>query len=1087
MRAPLQGIPWFILGRRKVWPSVVCLVLLTRIVTGLPASSADQDGSATASDALCIFQDALGTPSCPDRSAADNEAPVADAGPDQSADAGAIVILSGTASDPDGYIAGYTWEQTGGTTVSLAGADSPTAMFTAPDVPADERLTFQLTVSDSAGAQASDEMRVTVRGANWPPFVDGFFLTTGGDMTEEIDRDSVSPGELVVLRGSAVDWDGFIVSYRWEQEGGTAVQLTDADASSATFMAPDVPVDETLTFWLTVDDDDGAAALAAVSVPVTAIPPSPGTISGILIVGEGSALDEDTRDVSDALLENASLQGQRLPPSLPIAVAGHANHFDDAVDVYRVTLSAAAEIILKTGEWPEADLDLYLADTAGAIVDAAIGYEQVEFLGTGRDAVGEFLVMVHAVAGASNYVLTIRAHDGSTVGENYGSGMQLGGEFEPDQIVAAYREGLDDARRDELAASIAGDASDIIAGDIQLVEEVGGPSGLILLEYRDTSAQGDTPAALEFLRGESAVGPLHYATPQAARKARMLQTIRTLGFNPDVSYAGPNYIYRGFKSHGHATVVPNDPEYAEQDHYRQINLPEAWSVTTGGDDIVIAVIDSGIAFHPDLSQRRLRRRRFLNRPGALGGYDFVRDLGRAQDGDGIDPDPTEPAGSETEYHGTHVAGTIGAETNNGEGVAGVTWQGKIMLLRVLGSDGKADSYDIIQAIHYAAGLANRYGLFPARRAHIINMSLGVSNPECKPLRPVDIELRKAIRKAIANGVHVVVAAGNDDCDVPEPKSLIDGVITVSAVDSWDRKASFSNFGSTIDVAAPGVWVLSTTVDDSSPTVPVPTFEYSSGTSMAAPHVSGVLALMLSINPNLNPWLVNELIAGTLVHPRLRGRTLGPITEDLGPPGWDHIYGHGLIDAYRAVRVVQNLLSLGTKPRGQPILSVSPKSLDFGEDKTQLSLELSNSGTGGPLDIDSVTTDVPWLLATYHERPRRLLTVRVDRTGLPSGSYSAGISIGSNGGSRTVPVSMEMKDPGGDVGTVYVILAEPGNLEPVAQFTTDAAQGYAYLTTEVAGGSYLVIAGTDRDDDGLICDAGEACGVWPATTRGAPCT
>ena len=85
----------------------------------------------------------------------------------------------------------------------------------------------------------------------------------------------------------------------------------------------------------------------------------------------------------------------------------------------------------------------------------------------------------------------------------------------------------------------------------------------------------------------------------------------------------------------------------------------------------------------------------------------------------------------------------------------------------------------------------------------------------------------------------------------------------------------------------------------------------------------------------------------------------------------------------------------------------------------------------------------------------------------------------------VPVAMEMRDPGGDVGTVYVIIAEPGNLEPVAQFTTDAAQRYAYLTTEVAGGSYLVIAGTDRDDDGLICDAGEACGVWPAIDSRRP--
>ena len=128
----------------------------------------DPDGSITASDALCIFQKALGLPSCLDTLPSSNQPPVVDAGPDQSVDAGVMVFLSGTASDPDGTIASYAWTQTDGTAVSLTGSDAATAVFVAPEVSAAETLTFRLTVTDDAGAQTSDEMRVTVRPAMGP-------------------------------------------------------------------------------------------------------------------------------------------------------------------------------------------------------------------------------------------------------------------------------------------------------------------------------------------------------------------------------------------------------------------------------------------------------------------------------------------------------------------------------------------------------------------------------------------------------------------------------------------------------------------------------------------------------------------------------------------------------------------------------------------------------------------------------------------------------------------------------------------------------------------------------------------------------
>ena len=222
-------------------------------------SPAMPDGNITASDALCIFQRALSLPSCLDTPPSPTEPPMADAGSDQTVDAGTIVTLSGTADDTDGTIAIYAWEQTGGSTVLLSGADGAIATFTAPDVSMDGTLTFRLTVTGNDGAQASDEVMIVVRRVNKPPIVNA-----GADQ-------SVDAGVIVALSGTARDLDGNIASYLWEQTGGTMVSLAGATSTTAMFTAPDVPADETLTFRLTVTDNDGDTSSGEVVVNVAMV------------------------------------------------------------------------------------------------------------------------------------------------------------------------------------------------------------------------------------------------------------------------------------------------------------------------------------------------------------------------------------------------------------------------------------------------------------------------------------------------------------------------------------------------------------------------------------------------------------------------------------------------------------------------------------------------------------------------------------------------------------------------------------------------------------------------------------------------
>ncbi|MCH8137035.1 MAG: S8 family serine peptidase, partial [Proteobacteria bacterium] len=252
-------------------------------------------------------------------------------------------------------------------------------------------------------------------------------------------------------------------------------------------------------------------------------------------------------------------------------------------------------------------------------------------------------------------------------------------------------------------------------------------------------------------------------------------------------------------------------------------------------------------------------------------------------------------------------------------VAGIASDSRIMPLRVLGCGG-GTTYDVGQAVLFAAGLANDSGIIVDEPVAIINLSLGGGGAS-----QAAQDIFNAARNA---GVVVVASAGNSATNTPHYPSGYDGVISVSAVGANGVRASYSNFGVNTDVAAPGGAptgdfnndgfpdsVYSTDGEDSTVDPLEFTYEFKMGTSMAAPHVAGVLALMKSVNSSLGPADIDAMLV------------LGDIVTDIGAPGWDRFYGWGLIDAQEAVTAA--IAAIGSPPSENPAMDVTPRAQHFG--------------------------------------------------------------------------------------------------------------------------------------------------------------
>lgn len=469
-----------------------------------------------------------------------------------------------------------------------------------------------------------------------------------------------------------------------------------------------------------------------------------------------------------------------------------------------------------------------------------------------------------------------------------------------------------------------------------------------------------------------------------------------------------------------------------------INAPAAWDISTGASNVVVAVVDTGLVQHADIDSN------ILDTSGQIvPGYDFVTDTATANDGNGRDADPRDPgdwitsaesasgpfAGcpvASSGWHGTHVAGIVGALSNNATGVAGIAWQGKILPVRVMGKCGGVLS-DILDGVRWAAGLRVSGVTDNPNPAKVINLSLGAGGA-CSAAE------QAAIDDAVDAGAVVVVAAGNSNADVAStaPANCAN-VVAVAASTRDGGRAGYSNFGSSIDLAAPGGAQITrndasgilSTLNSGTQAPAGDDYVFYQGTSMATPHVAGVAALMLAVEPSLTPAQLEAML-------RASARAFPS-----GSSCTTALCGAGLLDAHAALVLAQ---------QNQPVVEIRVADGSGAEPNDGLSFTVSRVGS------TSASLTVPYSL---------------------SGSATAGTDYTNLSGSVTIPA-------GAREAVVIVTPLDDGAVEGTERVTLTLQGGSAYVLGTPSSASADLV---DNDvaafsDGGGGCTLGRARGFDP---------
>jgi serine protease len=391
-------------------------------------------------------------------------------------------------------------------------------------------------------------------------------------------------------------------------------------------------------------------------------------------------------------------------------------------------------------------------------------------------------------------------------------------------------------------------------------------AGELIVQFKDTADDRRVVGDIQVVGGRwarrSAFGPRYRVglDPDIA----VPQALAQLASMPEVDYAEPNGVVRALQVSGR--FVPNDRLFPLQWHMKMVDAERTWAIQKGDASVAVAVIDSGIAYE-DFGP--FRKAPDFGGTEFLPGFNVLNQTSHANDDN---------------FHGTHVASTVAEATNNGEGVAGLAFDSALMPVKVLDSEGFGSFFDVAEGVDFAVNFTQG-GNKPVK---VINLSLGGESPS--------LTLERAIDRAVQAGVVVVAAAGNEGRGTISFPATLSNVIAVGAVDARKERAPYSNFGPELDVVAPGGNLDRDDDGDGRPDgVLQQTFDpdtafflgryddfgyfFVTGTSQATPHVAALAALLVRQGIT-NPAAVKAAIEQT--------------AEDLGAPGRDDTFGHGLI-------------------------------------------------------------------------------------------------------------------------------------------------------------------------------------------------
>lgn len=861
----------------------------------------------------------------------------------------------------------------------------------------------------------------------------------------------------------SLDIDGQIESFSWNFGDGTAI----ATGISETHIFTDTG---TFTVTLTVTDDGGNSDTTTTSINVYA--PSI-AVSGVINLATDLQLDSDINQSSFINTSNNTLATAQMLP-FPTRLAGHVNVAGegspgltftggDDEDFFYIATNEPCSITLHNFEQLNGNLDLYVYNENQTIIGSSTG--EIPSHTVNLESAGIYFIQVIALTGASNYHLSISGSSANQIATINTDSLSIADDFVPGELLIKFKADSNQinnsADENPLQANFAQAQFKHNAFPLERIGEIDQQRGLYhmgrtqLEETLNRQRLGMLPnASFNFTQEGSAPPSLH------SEKAATIEFIRHLRSREDIEYASVNYIRRPL------TVTPNDPQFEFQWHYDRINLPDAWEHTTGSEEVIVAVVDTGIVFeHPDLQGQ------------TVPGYDFIADDNYSLDGDGLDADASDPGDatveSESSFHGTHVAGTIAAISDNGIGVAGIASGVKIMPLRVLGLDG-GTSYDTAQAVLFAAGLANDSNTLPQQPADIINLSLG--GPGYSQFE-ADI-----YQQATDAGAIIIAAAGNDGVATRYYPGAYSSVTCVSATDSRDELANYSNFGDWVDLTAPGGdlsldqnddgqsdGVLSTSAEKSGGTI-FPIYQLSEGTSMATPHVAGVAALMESILKSNNLDLTPSDWSTAI--------TNNEIVNDLGTEGKDNSFGYGLIDALAAVNHAEALVN--SRLVTTDAITLSAEALNFGNSINSLSITVEPTSDA---TFISLTGSETWITVT----PNLVdgdnfgtYTIAVDRSQLSAGVYNETLMLITSEGLSNIAVTAQaLPESYPNISSELTVIATGTDVLTAISATTINS----FLNTSefnlngLAGSTYYLYVGTDLDNDGVICETGEVCGAF----------